>query len=141
MTAAPGRKSAAASGVWRDLALNFRPSMISFLLMRITGVALVVYLFLHIWTVGAVRRVAAGETAAEAFDRSIAAWNTRFGHFIEFLLLACVLAHAANGLRLVLADWFHLTAAQRKMLWGAVVGVIVILAIAAPVFFPYWFGG
>ncbi|MDI7267065.1 MAG: hypothetical protein QME96_03610 [Myxococcota bacterium] len=139
MTAAPMRSGGVRSWL-RDVFLNLGPCAISHALMRLTGLALVVYLFLHIWTVGAVRRSAATRTPAESFDAALRAYDTPAGHLVEFLLLACVVVHGLCGLRIVVADWFGLTRLQRGMLWWVAAAGAAILAVAVPFFFPYLVG-
>ena len=70
----------------------------AWLLHRLTGVFLLLYLLVHI---AVVRSVAQGP---EAFDRVMAAVQTPVFLLFEVALLASVLYHTLNGLRLLLVD-------------------------------------
>lgn len=102
---------------------TFTFNYLAFLLMRITGIALAVYLFLHIWSIGQVLR------GTEAFEAKMASYNTPLGWLMEYSLLLAVLYHIMNGLRVIVADFFGLTEKQSGMLWGA--GFVVVAVGAA----------
>jgi len=109
--------------------LNSRPGMASFLIQRLTGVALVVYMLLHLYSIGTIRL--GGE---KAFNSTMGAYDTPLFHVLEWLLLIAVLFHLLNGLRLVAADLLALTRAHRPMFWGAVVMVVIAAAVSITVF-------
>jgi succinate dehydrogenase / fumarate reductase, cytochrome b subunit len=113
-----------------ELRANFTLNFLAFLLMRLTGIALATYLFLHIYEIGIARRDAA------QFDGKMVGFNTPFGWTLEYLLLLAVLYHMFNGLRLMAADFMHLSERQSEMLWLAGMCVIGIGAASAFVFFP-----
>lgn len=112
------------------LRTTFTFNYLAFLLMRITGLALVLYLILHIWSIGHVRQ------GASSFDATMAAYNKLPFWFFEYLLLLAVLYHMFNGLRLTLADFFSLTKRQAQMLWLAGLCIAIIGAFSITVFFP-----
>ena len=112
------------------LRATFTFNFFAFLLMRITGVALAVFLFLHIWTVGQVQR-GMGE-----FNGAMAAYNKPLGWAMEYLLLMAVLYHMMNGLRLMAADFLNMTERQSELLWLAGMFVIGTGAYSLFVFFP-----
>jgi succinate dehydrogenase / fumarate reductase cytochrome b subunit len=103
-----------------DLKLNFHIEFITFLLHRITGIALAGYLFLHIWTLSSVRN---GE---DFFNINIEKYSNPVGYTLEYLLLLCVLVHTINGVRIIIGD-FLLKTRKQKVMW--VYGVIIFLAI------------
>lgn len=96
---------------------------ISFFLRRLTGVALVLYLFAHMWVIGS----AVG--GPESFDVRLAAVQTPFFKLAEIALLAAVVYHAFDGLRILLVNWFNITD-YRKSLFYAAFGLAAILTIA-----------
>lgn len=112
------------------LRATFTPNFLSFLMMRITGVALAAFLFLHLWTIGQVHRGTA------RFDAAMAAYDNPLGWILEYLLLLGVLFHLMNGLRLIAADFLGLTERQAGMLMIAVSAVAVVGALSITVFFP-----
>lgn len=122
-----------------DLVLNRNPEQLSFALMRLTGVALTVYLLLHVWTLSGILR------GPQAFDESLEAYNLLLGGarggeptvwfaLVEWLLLCCVLVHTFNGVRLVVADLAELTRRQRAMLAWAAVAAAAVGAVSL-----FWF--
>ena len=130
-------------GLLGDFRLNFFPGHLSYYLMRVTGVALVVYVFLHIWSLHPIVKTARtgnAQDGIEAWNLSVAAYDTTFGHVIEYLLLLAVAFHMFNGVRLVLIDWFELSKKANRMLYVTVLCMVAVCAIAAPVFFPEIFG-
>ncbi|HEV2280757.1 MAG TPA: succinate dehydrogenase, cytochrome b556 subunit [bacterium] len=70
-----------------------------FLLHRISGVALILYLPVHIWfTAQRLAGPAAWDATMRVFDRPVFVIG-------EFLILAAFVFHALNGIRLVLAHF------------------------------------
>lgn len=110
----------------RTFTLNY----LAFLLMRLTGIALAIYLFLHIWSILQVQK---GEAA---FDAKMASYNTPVGWMLEYLLLLAVAYHLFNGVRIIAADFFHLTKRQAEMLWAVGASVVAIAGACLFVFFP-----
>lgn len=114
----------------KELSLNKGINLFSFLLMRLTGIGLSVFLFLHIWTIGQVQR------GNDAFNSAMNAYNNPLGWTLEYLLLLAVLFHMFNGLRLIVADFFNLTEHQRGFLLIVVVICALIASASLFVFFP-----
>jgi succinate dehydrogenase / fumarate reductase cytochrome b subunit len=96
---------------------------ISFFLRRLTGIALVVYLGLHIWVIGS------ATAGPQTFDVRLAAVQTPIFKLMEILLLAAVVYHAFDGIRLLIVHYFKVTE-YRKSLFYAIFVVSVILTIA-----------
>lgn len=99
---------------------------ISFVLRRFTGVALVLYLFTHMWVIGS------AINGPEAFDARLNLVQSTFFKFAEIALLAAVVYHAFDGLRLIIVHYFDVTE-YRKSLFYAAFAVSVILVIAGGV--------
>jgi succinate dehydrogenase cytochrome b556 subunit len=114
----------------KEINLNRSINLFSFLLMRITGIALSVFIFLHIWTIGQVQK------GNDSFNQAMNAYNNLFGWTLEYLLLLAVLYHMFNGLRLIVADFFNLTERQKGLLWIAIVIMALIASASLFVFFP-----
>lgn len=96
---------------------------ISFFLRRLTGVALVIYLFLHMWVIGSALQ------GAEVFDARLNLVQTPFFKLMEIALLAAVVYHAFDGIRLLVVHWFNVTD-YRKSLFYAAFAISAILVIA-----------
>jgi succinate dehydrogenase / fumarate reductase cytochrome b subunit len=96
---------------------------ISFFLRRLTGVALALYLFLHMWVIGSVN------SGPGVFDSRLAAVQTPIFKLAEIALLAAVIYHAFDGIRLLIVHYFNVTE-YRKSLFYAMFAIAVILTIA-----------
>ena len=115
---------------FQNLKLNFHWGAIAFILHRITGLALVLYILLHIYSVG---NVLGGK---EAFNTIMEGYDNTFGHVIEYLLLLAVLWHLFNGLRITITDFLRFShEGKRLFVWVFIIsGIIAILSLF--VFFP-----
>jgi succinate dehydrogenase / fumarate reductase cytochrome b subunit len=78
---------------------RLHPGYIAWLLHRITGLGLALYLFMHIWVIHNISR------GKEAFDAVMAVVQSPLFHFLEVGLLGCVVFHGLNGIRVVLIDY------------------------------------
>lgn len=96
---------------------------ISFFLRRLTGIALVLYLFTHMWVIGSIN------SGPEAFDARLSAVQSPIFKFAEIALLAAVVYHAFDGIRLLIVHYFDVTE-YRKSLFYAIFAISVILVIA-----------
>jgi succinate dehydrogenase / fumarate reductase cytochrome b subunit len=99
---------------------------LSFLLRRVTGVALVLYLIAHIWVIGSALQ------GPGAFDARLAAVQTPFFKVAEVALLAAVFYHAFDGLRLLLVNWFKVTDYRRSLFYAAF-GLAALMTLAGGV--------
>ena len=96
---------------------------ISFVLRRFTGVALVLYLFTHMWVIGSVNQ------GPEAFNARLNMVQSPLFKLAEIALLAAVIYHGLDGIRLLMVNWFRVTD-YRKSLFYAVLALSVLLVIA-----------
>ncbi|MGP3966930.1 succinate dehydrogenase, cytochrome b556 subunit [Streptomyces sp. 6N223] len=103
-----------------------REGMWSWVAHRVTGVLVFFFLFVHVLDTALVR------VSPEAYDDTIAVYKTPVVAFMEYGLVAAVLFHALNGLRVIAVDlWEKGPRYQRQMLWGAVALWAVLMAGAA----------
>lgn len=101
---------------------------ISFVLRRLTGVALVLYLFLHMWVIGS------AISGPEVFDARLAAVQTTGFKFAEIALLAAVVYHAFDGIRLLIVHYFKVTEYRKSMFYAAfVVSALLTVAGGLPI--------
>ena len=96
---------------------------ISFVLRRLTGVTLVLYLFTHMWVIGSINQ------GAEVFNARLNLVQTPLFKLAEIALLAAVVYHGLDGIRLLMVNWFKVTE-YRKSLFYAVLAVSVLIVIA-----------
>ena len=90
----------------------------AWLLQRVTGVALVGYLLLHILT------ISSGLAGATAFDRVAAILQTPALKALDLGLVAMVVYHALNGVRVVLVELGVGVRRQALLFWAAVAGTV-----------------
>ena len=101
---------------------------ISFALRRLTGVALVLYLFTHMWVIGSVN------SGPEVFDARLSLVQTTFFKFAEIALLAAVVYHAFDGIRLLIVHYFDVTEYRKSLFYAAfVVSAILTIAGGLPI--------
>jgi succinate dehydrogenase / fumarate reductase cytochrome b subunit len=96
---------------------------ISFVLRRVSGVALVLYLFTHMWVIGSIN------AGPEVFDARLAMVQTDFFKVLEVALLAAVVYHAMDGIRLLIVHYFNVVE-YRKSLFYAIFVISALLVIA-----------
>ena len=100
-------------------------AMWTWVLQRITGVAVFFFLLVHVLDTALVR------VSPEAYDAIIATYKTPIVNLLEVGLVGAVLYHALNGLRVILVDfWWQGPRYQRQMLW-AVAGLWVLIMVPA----------
>lgn len=100
----------------------------SWALHRITGVGVILFLFVHIADTAL---VAAGP---EIYNRVVRAYHAPVIRLLEIGLAAMVLFHALNGLRIILIDFFPRLADHHKVLFNFVVALYLVLMAPAVYF-------
>jgi succinate dehydrogenase / fumarate reductase cytochrome b subunit len=99
-------------------------------LQRITGLGLLVYLFLHVRTIHELSK------GPEAFDSALALFRNPLFKLGEIALLGAVILHALNGLRITMLDMGIANDKQKQLFWGLSVagaGALFLLG-AIPMF-------
>ena len=100
-----------------------REGMWTWVLHRVSGVAILFFLFAHVTDTALVN------VSPEAYDRVINTYRNPIVGLLEIGLALLVLFHALNGLRIILFDfWSRGVARQRQMLYVQTV-LFVLLAI------------
>jgi succinate dehydrogenase / fumarate reductase cytochrome b subunit len=98
------------------------PGMWSWVLHRITGATIFFFLFIHVLDTALVR------ISPQAYDEVISTYKTPIVGLMEFGLVAAVLYHALNGIRVILIDfWAQGPRYQRLMLWS--IGIVWLLVM------------
>ena len=110
--------------------------MWSWVLHRITGVAIFFFLLVHILDTALVR------LSPDAYNAVIGAYKTPVMGLGEIALVAAIGLHALNGLRIILIDfWSRGARYQRAMFWIVIVLWVVLLAGFVPRQLSVIFGG
>jgi len=95
---------------------------IAFVLRRLTGVVLVIYLLLHLWVIGGIN------SGPETFNDRMDFLGKPFFHLLEIGLLAAVVYHGVDGIRLLIGHYFQVTEYRRGLFYAVIVvsGILVI---------------
>ncbi len=96
---------------------------ISWLLRRISGLALVLYLFMHLWVIGA------ANSGVQVFNDRLNAVQTPLFKLFEVALLAAVVYHALDGIRLLLIHYFDLTEYRKSLFWAVIILSAIITIV------------
>ena len=105
-----------------EAALNNRAGMWAWILQRLTGLALALYLIPHLIVLSSAREGAA------SFDRMTTGIQTPIWHVFDIGLLAVFLIHGFNGLRIVAVDTGARSRHQKSWLVAmAIIGGILMI--------------
>ena len=100
---------------------RIRTGALAFILHRVTGLALVLYLFVHIFSVSRLANPA-------SFNEEMALYSSALFKFVELGLLGVVVAHVLNGARIIAVDFWGASRKQAAVFYVAVgVGALVLL--------------
>lgn len=99
----------------------------SWMFHRITGVAVILFLFVHIVDTALVG------WGPEAYDKVVAAYHNPIVHLLELGLVIAVLYHSLNGLKVTLVDFFPSLAARITVIGRATTALFVLTAIPTTV--------
>ena len=101
------------------------PGQWSWLAHRITGVAVTLFLFAHIVDTAVVA------WGPEAYERVVSVYHNWVVKLLELGLVAAVLYHAINGVKIMIFDFWPATAKHMKPI--AAISTLLFLAAMAPV--------
>ncbi|MAT61247.1 MAG: succinate dehydrogenase, cytochrome b556 subunit [Micrococcales bacterium] len=97
--------------------------MWSWVAHRITGVAVLFFLYVHVLDTALIR------VSPDAYDTIIASYKTPLVNLMEVGLVGAVLFHALNGLRVMAVDfWERGPRLQKQMLW-VIVGIWLLVMV------------
>ena len=109
--------------------------MWSWVLHRITGVGMFFFLLVHVLDTALVR------VSPEAYNVVIESYKTPIIGISELGLVAAILFHGLNGLRVIAVDfWSKGTKYQSLMFWAVVVISVGTVAAFAPIHLARVFG-
>jgi len=108
------------AGLWKGA------GMWAWLFHRVSGVALALYLFAHIWVIS---RGAA--TGAEGFNTMFETLESPLFIVLDLFLLAAVVYHALNGIRVLLFDLGVAIRQQKTLFWAVIAISVVVMAVFA----------
>ena len=109
--------------------------MWSWVLHRITGVAIFFFLLVHVLDTALVR------VSPEAYNAVINTYKTPVIGLAELGLVAAILFHGLNGIRVILIDFWRKGAKyQNVMFWVVIAIALAIFAVFAPRHLSHVFG-
>ena len=112
---------------------NYKLGMWVWLFHRVTGLIIVLYGIAHLSVISTVLAMDRGH----AFDRLMALFETPAVLALEMALLAVILFHSANGLRILIMDTGMGVRVQKALFWGFLVVGAVVLALGVWALLPY----
>jgi succinate dehydrogenase / fumarate reductase cytochrome b subunit len=111
-------------GTAEETKLNPNIGTFAWVLHRITGLLLLVYLFMHLYVLGS------ANSGSESFNGRLAVVQSPIFHFLEIGLIITIFYHMINGLSITIMDFFNLSR-QHKTLVAISVTVFAILVFMA----------
>lgn len=109
--------------------------MWSWVLHRITGVAIFFFLLVHVLDTALVR------LSPEAYNAVISTYKTPIIGLAELGLVAAILYHALNGLRVILIDFWRKGVKYQNVMFWIVVAIALLVFIGfAPRHLSHVFG-
>ena len=134
-----GTRTLAASATPRKMGGTLyrgREGMWSWVLHRITGIAIFFFLLVHVLDTALVR------LSPEAYNAVIGAYKTPIMGLGEVALVGAIGFHALNGLRIILVDfWSKGAKYQRQLFWTVLVLWVILMAGFVPRHLMHVFGG
>jgi succinate dehydrogenase / fumarate reductase cytochrome b subunit len=108
------------AGLWKGT------GMWAWMLFRISGLVLVFYLFVHVWVIsqGRIGGPQAIDNLFEFFDRPLLV-------FLDLMLVAAVLYHALNGVRIILMDLGVGIRQHKAIFWVCMLVAAIALCVFA----------
>jgi len=120
---------------FEEWGLNANVGTFSWILHRVTGVILTIYLFAHILV------VSSSLGGSQNFNAWLSAVQTPLTHFLEIFLVAVVAFHLLNGLRITITDFFFATKEHKAIFWVEMAvfafGMIITLVVFLPRVFSH----
>jgi succinate dehydrogenase / fumarate reductase cytochrome b subunit len=98
------------------------PGQYSWILHRITGVAIILFLFMHVVDTALIG------WGPEAYDRVLRAYQNPLVHLLELGLVIAVLYHSINGFKITLIDFFPKLVSYIR---GISLAAAIVFALAA----------
>ncbi|MGV0741476.1 succinate dehydrogenase, cytochrome b556 subunit [Mycolicibacterium sp. XJ870] len=101
------------------------PGMWSWVLHRITGATIFFFLFVHVLDTALVR------VSPQAYNEVIETYKTPIVGLMEVGLVAAVLFHALNGIRVILIDFWQQGPRYQRQMLAVAVGIFAVVLIAS----------
>lgn len=106
---------------------NYRAGTWAWVLHRVTGLVLVGYLFLHVWVIS----FSAIQWGGFSFGQVMALFQTPPFVVLDLGLLAVILFHSLNGIRILLFDIGIGVRSQKQLFWSAAAVTVFVELVSA----------
>jgi succinate dehydrogenase / fumarate reductase cytochrome b subunit len=108
------------TGLWKGV------GMWAWVLFRISGLVLVAYLFIHVWIISRGRMGGPVE-----LDQLFETFDTPFLVVLELMLVAALMYHALNGVRILLMDVGVGIRRHKAVFWVCMLVAAAVLSLFA----------
>jgi succinate dehydrogenase / fumarate reductase cytochrome b subunit len=99
----------------KQLAFEYRRNpnagTVAWVLHRLAGLSLLAYMIVHMWV------LSSALNGADAMTSRLSMVQSTLFHFLEIGLIAIILYHTFNGVRIILADALLITRTHKVMSW------------------------
>ncbi len=117
----------------RILTYKWRPGMLAWIFHRVSGIAMVAYIVIHIFGLRALYDPV-------QFDALMSSYRSPLFKIGELLILAAVTYHSVNGFRIVLVDFLGWSPNQKRLFYATLgLSALIILLGGYPILAPYFF--
>ena len=117
-------------GTAEETKLNPNIGTFAWVLHRITGLLLLLYLFAHLWVLGSIT------AGPDAFNARLGMVQSTLFHFLEIGLIFTIFYHMCNGLTITIMDFFDLSLKHKTLVTVSVVVFVVLCVAAVSVMLP-----
>ena len=117
-------------GTAEEVRLNPNIGTFSWFLHRISGVLLLIYLFMHLWVLGS------AQLGPAAFDARLRMVQSPIFHFLEIGLVFVIFYHMINGLSITVMDFFNLSTRHKTLVTISVTIFAIVAIIALSIMLP-----
>ena len=97
----------------------------AWILHRLSGLALIFYITLHIWVINTLTQ------GPEKFETIMTFLNSPLFKYLEVGLWGIILFHAFNGVRIIIVDFFKGSFAQKKVFFILILIAFIMWAIGS----------
>jgi succinate dehydrogenase / fumarate reductase, cytochrome b subunit len=91
----------------------------AWIMHRVTGVGIILFLFAHVLDTAAIG------WGRKAYERVLSVYHNPFVQLLELALVAMVIYHALNGVRIMLLDFWPKASLIQARLWYATMALFV----------------
>lgn len=115
---------------------QLKEGQIAYILHRVSGVAVILFLFVHLVENFFLLM------GRDAYNAAIGIYDNWFFRLGEVALIAAVVYHALNGVRIIVVDFWQASTRYQKQMWYAVMllSAIIMLVVAKIMLldYPHW---